>query len=270
MTEKKIKLVVLTGNGLRHHYFLWNLAGNPKFSIIKAYCEGNAYQHAGMPYQELHKTLAHHFEARDQVEREFFGPYVCERTSSLEIERLEKSHINDSRVVQDIIASNPDLLICFGTSLIRSDLLNVFAGRFLNVHLGLSPYYRGSGTNIWPLINWEPEKVGVTFMYMDAGVDTGEVIHQIRADYIVDDTPHTIGNRLIQRMVKTYSDIIENYPKLQRMQQIKSDGRYYRSSQFDEVACKTLYENFSCGLVEKHLLSHKKAPPIVCNPALKS
>ena len=41
--------------------------------------------------------------------------------------------------------------------------------------------------------------VGATFMYIDAGIDTGEIIHQIRADIVIGDSPHSIGNRLIKK-----------------------------------------------------------------------
>src|SRR5690606_10372264 len=102
-------------------------------------------------------------------------------------------------------------------SLIREPLLSAFQGRFLNVHLGLSPYYRGSGTNFWPLVNGEPEFVGATFMHIDAGVDTGEVIHQIRARIFPGDTPHQIGNRLIADMARVYAALIRDFDRLERM-----------------------------------------------------
>ena len=105
---------------------------------------------------------------------------------------IKKGSINDNEVVSEIVNSNADLLVCYGSSIIKSDLLDIFRGKFLNVHLGLSPYYRGSGTNIWPLINGEPEMVGATFMHIDKGIDTGEVIHQIQADFFVGDSPHTL------------------------------------------------------------------------------
>jgi len=47
--------------------------------------------------------------------------------------------------------------------------------------LGLSPYYLGSGTNYWPLVNEKPEFVVATFMHIDTDIDTEEIIHQIRA-----------------------------------------------------------------------------------------
>ena len=62
----------------------------------------------------------------------------------------------------------------------------------------MSPYYRGSGTNFWPFVNNELQFIGATFMHIDEGVDTGEIIHQIRANIFHDDNIHQIGNRLIR------------------------------------------------------------------------
>ena len=83
---------------------------------------------------------------------------------------IKKGEINNENIIQEIIKINPDLLVCYGSSLIKDKLIAVFENRFLNVHLGLSPYYRGSGTNTWALINNEPHMVGATFMYLNKGI----------------------------------------------------------------------------------------------------
>ena len=73
---------------------------------------------------------------------------------------------------------NPTQILVYGTSIIKGELVNYFTGKILNLHLGISPYYRGSGTNYFPFVNNEPEYAGCTFMYLDHGIDTGEIIHQ--------------------------------------------------------------------------------------------
>ena len=45
----------------------------------------------------------------------------------------------------------PDVVLVFGTGLLKAPLIGAFPGRIINIHLGLSPYYRGAGTNFWPL-----------------------------------------------------------------------------------------------------------------------
>ena len=77
-------------------------------------------------------------------------------------------------------AARPDVVLVFGTGILREPLLSAFDGRIINIHLGLSPYYRGAGTNFWPLVNREPEYVGATIHYLDAGIDTGPIISHAR------------------------------------------------------------------------------------------
>lgn len=50
--------------------------------------------------------------------------------------------------------------------------------RLFNIHFSALPKYRGVFTSIWPLLNGE-SSVGVSLHYMDAGVDTGDVIDQL-------------------------------------------------------------------------------------------
>ena len=51
-------------------------------------------------------------------------------------------------------------------------------------------------------MNNEFEFFGYTFMYLDEGIDTGEIIHQGRPKIFPYDNPHQIGNRLIKKMTK--------------------------------------------------------------------
>jgi phosphoribosylglycinamide formyltransferase-1 len=78
-----------------------------------------------------------HVEARKQSEIDFFSDYIgiCEDESNPKL--IRKGAINNEAFVNEIIAINPDLLICYGSSLIKSNLLTKFEENFLNVHLGL-------------------------------------------------------------------------------------------------------------------------------------
>ena len=110
--------------------------------------------------------------------------------------------------------------------------------------------------------------VGATFMYIDAGIDTGEIIHQIRADIFLDDSPHTIGNRLIRKMTSTYTDIISKFSCLEREKQPVNKGKLYLHKDFTSNACKKLYRNLEMGMIENYLNSSKQLPYIVINKGL--
>ena len=74
----------------------------------------------------------------------------------------------------------PDVIIVYGTGIIKGPILE-YTNKIINIHLGMSPYYNGAGTNWWPMYNEEFEFVGTTVHYLDAGVDTGDILGQTRA-----------------------------------------------------------------------------------------
>jgi len=72
----------------------------------------------------------------------------------------------------------PDLIVtCAYGQILPQKLLDIpFLGA-INVHASLLPKYRGSAPIQWALLNGE-EKTGITLMYMDAGMDTGDMIEK--------------------------------------------------------------------------------------------
>ena len=71
---------------------------------------------------------------------------------------------------------NPDLIvvIAFG-QILRKEVLDLPKYGCVNVHVSLLPKYRGAAPINWAIINGE-EKTGVTTMFMDEGLDTGDII----------------------------------------------------------------------------------------------
>lgn len=267
-----MKIVILTGSETRHVYFRKKIASHKRITVLASYCESDEKSLANRMSQNVQTSQLEiqHVEARKQSEIDFFSEFIGSCDDESNPKSIRKGAINDEAIVNEIIAINPDLLVCYGSSLIKSDLLTKFEEKFLNVHLGLSPYYRGSGTNVWPLVNLEPDMVGASFMYIDAGIDTGKIIHQIRADVYLGDSPHTIGNRLIRKMTSTYADIICNFSNLESEKQPVSEGKLYYKRDFTAASCKQLYLNFSQSMIENYLNSSKQLPYIVKNKGLVS
>jgi len=266
-----MRIIILTGSEIRHEYFRKKISSDSRIEVLASYCEGAEKSLEKRVKQNVESTKleVQHVDARLQAEKDFFNDFVLNIDDKSKPKFIAKGEINKPGIVNQIIKLKPDLLICYGSSLIKSILLEHFNGRFINVHLGLSPYYRGSGTNVWPLINKEPDMVGATFMYIDSGIDTGEIIHQIRADVFVGDSPHSIGNRLIQKMTKTYADLIAKFDLLERSPQPNAEGKLFLKKDFNHNACQKLYENLRGGMIENYLNTSKKLEYIVNNKGLE-
>ena len=66
--------------------------------------------------------------------------------------------------------------LIFGTSLIKGGELEVLMDRgAVNIHAGVSPYFRGSACNFWAIHDGYPELVGLTVHELTGSVDSGNI-----------------------------------------------------------------------------------------------
>ena len=70
------------------------------------------------------------------------------------------------------------IIIVSGTRIIGKKTLNASACKFINIHAGITPKYRGVHGAYWALVNKDESHCGVTLHYVDKGVDTGVIIEQ--------------------------------------------------------------------------------------------
>lgn len=267
-----MKIVILTGDETRHQYFRLKVARDRRIEVLASYCEGVEKSLSNRVESNADSSTLEklHVEARTQSEKDFFGESISSIQDKSNPIKIIKGEINNQLIVAEIEKLGANLLVCFGSSLINSSLLKTYKNKFLNVHLGLSPYYRGSGTNVWPIINNELGMVGATFMHINEGIDTGKIIHQIRADIFIGDSPHSIGNRLIKKMTSTYCDIISSFNNLTDEVQPKSDGKLYFIKDFNSIACAKLYQSCNQDMIYNYIQCSKKSsiPYIVENKGL--
>ena len=103
-------------------------------------------------------------------------PPVKELALKYDIPVYQPIKARDEEFVQVLRELNPDLIVvvAFGQILPKS-ILDIPKLGCVNVHVSLLPKYRGAAPINWVLINGE-EKTGVTTMYMDEGLDTGDMI----------------------------------------------------------------------------------------------
>ncbi len=87
-------------------------------------------------------------------------------------------------------------------------------------------------------------------MYIDEGIDTGEIIHQVRAKMHYGDTFHQICTRLIVDSIEALKVLIVKFKKIKRKKSKKSVLKkyYYKRSDFQKVSLKSFYKKFDQNL----------------------
>ena len=83
---------------------------------------------------------------------------------------------NNMEFIEEIANLNPDVLcvVAYG-KILPKEILDVPKYGAINVHGSLLPKYRGAAPIQWAVINGEKE-TGITTMFMDEGMDTGDMI----------------------------------------------------------------------------------------------
>ncbi len=91
---------------------------------------------------------------------------------------LRPSSINDREVIDFTNKLNPDVIMVMGTRLIQKHIIDETNAPLINMHVGITPKYRGVHGGYWALVNKDLENCGVTVHLIDTGIDTGGVISQ--------------------------------------------------------------------------------------------
>jgi methionyl-tRNA formyltransferase len=112
-----------------------------------------------------------------------------------QIDLIEVENINETGVQQRLEMEKPQIILDHGTSIVKKHILET-ADLALNLHWGLSPYYRGTACTEWALINWDPLNIGVTIHKLAKVIDGGDIVAQARADVSADDTVHSLNMQL--------------------------------------------------------------------------
>ncbi|MBE6155869.1 MAG: methionyl-tRNA formyltransferase [Firmicutes bacterium] len=99
----------------------------------------------------------------------------------------------DFEIISEI---NPDIIItCAYGQIIPKAILDIPKLGCINVHASLLPEYRGASPMQWAILDGKKE-TGVTIMYMDEGMDTGDIISKKKCAITDDDTIGSLHDKL--------------------------------------------------------------------------
>ncbi|MEC0243538.1 methionyl-tRNA formyltransferase [Paenibacillus dokdonensis] len=109
---------------------------------------------------------------------------------------LQPQRMRSPEAVAELAAYKPDLIVtaAYG-QILPKGVLELPANGCVNVHGSLLPQYRGGAPIQRCIINGETE-TGITLMYMAEGLDTGDMIAQVKIQIDEEDTSGTLFEKL--------------------------------------------------------------------------
>jgi len=103
---------------------------------------------------------------------------------------------NNIEFINNLKEINPDVIcvVAYG-KILPKEILDIPKFGCINVHASLLPKYRGAAPIQWAILNGDKE-TGVTTMYMDVGMDTGDMILTEKVKIREDETTGELWDRL--------------------------------------------------------------------------
>ncbi len=127
------------------------------------------------------------------------------------IEVFQPAKLKTGEAFDIIKELNPDIIVVVAYGkILPKEIIEFPKYGCINVHGSLLPKYRGAAPIQWSVINGE-RKTGVTTMYMDEGLDTGDMILKEETDILENETSGELYERLsvlgAKLLIKTIEEI---------------------------------------------------------------
>ena len=173
-----MKITLFTKNNIRHN-FLINLLSDVADELFVIQESETIFPGQIKGKYDVSPLTAKYFEKVNIAQLKLFSnTYINPKKSKIKILPIKLGDLNKCslRFLADFLKS--DLYIIFGSSYIKGELINfLIKQNAINIHMGVSPYYRGTDCNFWALFDNNPHLVGATIHLLSKGLDNGPILY---------------------------------------------------------------------------------------------
>ncbi|MBF0143493.1 MAG: hypothetical protein HQL59_08545 [Magnetococcales bacterium] len=266
-----MRLFLISGTHSRHLFLLRPLL--QEFEVTGVLVMGREsltpVPPQGIPARDRDNFIRH-FGLRAEVEQRVFGDLEAAQVfASVPSLMVAPEALNTSESARFVADHPADVAVIFGPDLIFPPLYDALPEHKWNVHLGLSPWYRGSATLFWPFFNMEPQYAGATIHQIIAEPDAGAVLHQCVPPCIPGDGLHDVGSRCVVTAAVAVQQLLRLLVRQGSLAEARqrSSGRLYLSSQFRPEHLRVNYDLFNDRMVDALLAGDlRPRPPRLMQP----
>ena len=250
-----MKITVFTSNQPRHLSLIKDLSiiADEVYAIQEC---NTVFPGEVKDFFDNSEVMQRYFKNVMRAEQEVFGD-IRFLPSNVRQLVLKDGDLNKVKLETLRDALQSDIYIVFGSSFIKSPLIDfLIEKKSINIHMGISPYYRGSSCNFWASYDGHPELVGATIHMLSRGLDSGDILyHALPKPEKID--VFTLGMKSVKVAHDSLVKRIGN-GEIFGYQGIPQDRtkeyRYTKNKEFtDEVAKKYMEDMYSAEEVYKRL-----------------
>ena len=247
-----MNITIFTSNQARHLSLLRDLSKicNKVYAIIEV---NTIFPGDNDDFFKKSVIMKRYFSNVIKAESDFFGEnfFLPENIIPIVIKMGDLKKIQLNKLES---ALNSDHYIVFGSSYIKGDLIKfLIAQRALNIHMGISPYYRGSSCNFWASYDGNFDLIGATVHLISESLDSGSILfHALPKE---EDCAFNLGMRSVAAAHKGLVNYIVN-DEINQLFPIDQESfkeiRYTRNKDFTDDIALFYLEN----LPTKELISN--------------
>jgi|TARA_B110000037_G_scaffold105900_1_gene123053 methionyl-tRNA formyltransferase len=239
-----MRITLFTSNKNRHNYLINLLSKISEKLFVIQECE-SIFPDVIPGHHPTSEIMSEYFEKVNKAQFKLFGNSNASN-SRKNIKILSMAHGDLNKCSLDFLSDflKSDIYVIFGSSFIKGELIDYLVNqKAINIHMGVSPYYRGADCNFWALYDNNPHLVGATIHLLSKGLDDGPMLYHAMSDIKIDPFEYTMSTvksafNSISERIKNKS-IFEMKPVIQNKD---NEIRYSKKIEFNEEIVKNYFK----------------------------
>ena len=237
-----MRITLFTSNKNRHNYLINLLSEVAEKLFVVQEC-GTILS---VPdHYQASPIMKKYFENVINAQYQLFGnSYVNNKKKNIKILPMISGDLNQCSInlLSDFLKS--DVYVVFGSSYIKGELVDfLIKQKAINIHAGVSPYYRGTACNFWALYDDNPHLVGSTIHLLSKGLDSGPMLYHAMSNLktnpfeytmsTIKSAFHSIAERIKDNSIFKINPVIQDKIK---------EIRYSKKNEFNEEIVKEYFK----------------------------
>ena len=231
-----MKITLFTSNKNRHNYLI-NLLSEVSDELYVIQECVTIFPGIVLGHYQVSPIMKKYFENVNNAQSNLFGnSYVNNKKKNIKIFPMIMGDLNQCslNLFSDFLKS--DVYVVFGSSYIKGELADFLVKqKAINIHAGVSPYYRGTDCNFWALYDNNPHLVGATIYMLSEGLDTGKILYHALTE--IKDDPFLYTMSTVKSAFDSLAERISNkeiFNMKPTKQYSKKEVRYSKKKEFTE------------------------------------
>ena len=203
-----MKVTIFTSNNFRHNYLINEIAKIADEINVIQECN-TLFPGYVSDFRIKNLVVKKYFERVSEAQRKIFNNEPISVKKKINLLSVKYGDLNLLSQMQLKNFLNSEIYIVFGSSFIKGKLINfLHKKKAINIHMGISPYFRGTDSNFWAIYTNNFQFVGATIHYLNSGLDDGKILYHALAAR--NKNPFLYSMLTVKSAIKSLSAKIKN------------------------------------------------------------